>query len=77
MEIPKQWGFLEKKQKKQNKTKTKQKRTYIEITVEIEQYQNIKLLRIGTFNVNIQGIKEKVKCMNTILEKTVTKPVIL
>ena len=67
------------KKTKQNKTKqkTKQKRTYIEITVEIEQYQNIKLLGIGTFNVNIQGIKEKVKCMNTILEKTVTKPVIL
>ena len=29
------------------------------------------------FNVNIQGIVEKVKCMYTIIEKTVTKPVLL
>ena len=29
------------------------------------------------FNVNIQGIVETVKCMCTIIEKTVTKPVLL
>ena len=29
------------------------------------------------FNVNIQGIVETVKCMYTIIEKTVTKPVFL